>query len=208
MVGFTVSCIGSIPLGYLNLIGFQIYTHMNWEQLLYFLLGVIVEEAIVVYGTLQMVHQLQLSPKWKSGITAFSVFFLIFLAYYFYTAESKNVGNIEEHNAFLQFPVFITGIFLSAVNFAQIPFWMSWNLLLINGNYITASGKRKWFYILGTLMGTFSGMVALILGLDSISGLGLIQITTLSKSIPWLLIILAFFQIYQLVRQQKMSSIS
>jgi hypothetical protein len=76
---------------------------------------------------------------------------------------------------------------------------MSWNLLLTNGNYISVEKTPKWFYVIGTLIGTFSGMLLLISGIKSISNLGFIHNQTISKSIPLLFVCLAFFQIYQLI---------
>ncbi|HKX86053.1 MAG TPA: hypothetical protein VJL37_05240 [Flavobacterium sp.] len=198
-VGFLVSFIGSIPLGYLNLIGFEIYIKTNIEQLMYYLLGVVLIEAIVIYCTLQMMHRLHLNPKWKSRVSVFSILFLFFMAYYFYSADVKIAEKEEVTATLFQFPPFLTGVFLSCINFAQIPFWMSWNLLLTSGNYISVERTPKWFYIIGTLIGTFSGMLILISGIKSISSFGFIHNQTISKSIPLLFICLAFFQIYQLI---------
>jgi hypothetical protein len=198
-VGFLVSFIGSIPLGYLNLIGFDIYMQTGIEQLMYYLFGVVLIEAVVIYCTLQMMHKLHLNPKWKSRVSVFSILFLFFMAYYFYSKDVKIAENTEVTTTLFQFPAFLTGVFLSCLNFAQIPFWMSWNLLLTNGNYISVEKTPKWFYVIGTLIGTFSGMLLLISGIKSISNLGFIHNQTISKSIPLLFVCLAFFQIYQLI---------
>jgi hypothetical protein len=57
----------------------------------------------------------------------------------------------------------LIGFFLSAINFFTSPFWTGWNLYLMNGNYISIVGKLKLFYIVGTLVGTFTGMLSLVL---------------------------------------------
>lgn len=169
------------------------------EQLMYYLFGVVLIEAVVIYYTLQMMHKLHLNPKWKSRVSVFSILFLFFMAYYFYSKDVKIAENTEVTTTLFQFPAFLTGVFLSCLNFAQIPFWMSWNLLLTNGNYISVEKTPKWFYVIGTLIGTFSGMLLLISGIKSISNLGFIHNQTISKSIPLLFVCLAFFQIYQLI---------
>ncbi|WP_300565908.1 hypothetical protein [Flavobacterium sp.] len=203
IVGFLVSFIGSIPLGYLNLIGFQIYLKTNMLQLVFYLFGVIIIEAIVIYRTLQFAHKLNLNLNWKKWISLFSIVFLLFLAYYFYSADSGLNENQMNTFSLLKYPTLFIGLFLSCTNFAQIPFWMSWNLYLVNGNYINNETNARWFYIIGTIIGTFLGMLTLILGIDSISNSGLIHQNTIVKIIPLLFIGLAVFQVFQLIQNKK-----
>jgi uncharacterized protein YacL len=87
---------------------------------------------------------------------------------------------------------------LCGLNFLQIPFWMGWNLYLMNIKSISLVQKFKFYYILGTLVGTFFGMLSAILLLDSLS-----QITfSFSKYImpiiiPLFFMALAVFQAYK-----------
>lgn len=198
-----VSFLGSIPLGYLNLIGFQIYLKTNLTQLVYYLFGVVLVEVIVIYATLEFAHRLELNPKWKQRISVFSIFFLLFLAYYFYMSNANTGEDRHNYSTLLQYPALLTGLFFSCTNFAQVPFWMSWNLYLVNGNYILKGRSLSWFYIFGTLSGTFFGMLALILSIGRISHSGIIHQNTLSKYIPLVFIGLALFQVYQLIRNKK-----
>ena len=202
-VGFAVSFIGSIPLGYLNIVGFQLYTQTDLMQLLYYLFGVVIVEAFVIYGTLQLVDQLNMNAKWKSRITFFSVFFLLFLAFYFYKNKVQNAQNEEEIVVLFRYPTLITGMLLSCFNFAQIPFWTTWNLFLLNGNYISNEKKCVGFYITGTVAGTFVGMLAFILGVNCIADYGLIAHKSVSAYMPLLLVGLAVFQIYQFISQNR-----
>ena len=203
IVGFLVSFIGSIPLGYLNLVGFEIYIKTDLFQLFYYLIGVTLIEAIVIYLTLEFAHRLNLNSKLKKWISIFSILFLLFLAYYFYSSNSNTIENKNDYATLLQYPTLVTGLLLSCLNFAQIPFWMSWNLYLVNGNYINKEGNSSWFYIIGTLVGTFSGMLVLILGIESIANSGVIHQNSISKYIPVLFIGLAIFQAFQLIRNKK-----
>ncbi len=203
IVGFLVSFVGSIPLGYLNLVGFEIYLKTNFFQLFYYLIGVVIIEVIVIYGTLEFAHRLNLNTKWKKWISIFSIFFLLFLAYYFHSSNSNIVENKNDYKELLKYPTILIGLFLSCLNFAQIPFWMSWNLYLVNGNYIYKEGNSSWSYIIGTLIGTFFGMLVLIFGIESVANAGIIHQNTISKYIPLLFIGLALFQVYQFLRNKK-----
>ena len=84
LVGFSVSFIGSIPLGYLNIVGFEIYSVFGVEELLLYLLGVICIEAFVIYFTLIFASRLVNNKKLMKIIDIFGVVFLLVLAYSFY----------------------------------------------------------------------------------------------------------------------------
>jgi hypothetical protein len=72
---------------------------------------------------------------------------------------------------------------------------MGWNLYLMNAKYILLFKNHKFYYIFGTLVGTFFGMLSVIILLDSISQ----KILDYSKwiipiVIPLFFVALAFFQ--------------
>ncbi len=62
-VGFLVSFLGSIPLGYLNVVGFQLYQKKGLTETVLYLLGVILIEAVVIYLTLIFANQLAQNKK-------------------------------------------------------------------------------------------------------------------------------------------------
>ena len=203
VVGFLVSFVGSIPLGYLNFIGFEIYNKSNLTQLLYYLFGVVIIEGIVIYTTLHFANKLILNPKLKKWISIFSIIFLIFIAIYFYPSESKNAQNHNDSSAFLIYPSFIIGLILSSLNFAQIPFWFSWNVFLVNEKYIFSDRNIGFIYVLGTLIGTFSGMLLLVLCLKKITNQGIISDNFISNNIWIIFFALVIFQLFQLFKTKK-----
>ena len=52
VVGFLISFVGSIPLGYLNIIGYEIYIKKGLDSTIQYLFGVVIIEAIVIFSTL------------------------------------------------------------------------------------------------------------------------------------------------------------
>lgn len=186
-VGFLVSFIGSIPLGYLNVVGFNIYKASGITSTLHYLVGVICIEVLVILGTLFFADKLNQNKKFLKGIELFSMLFMFVLAYVFYSnanavQDNKTVITSVSQNFFFY------GIVFSSLNFIQIPFWLSWNLYLINRKYIEVSKTRKYFYVLGTLLGTFLGMLTLILVLNYFSN----QVDFLSKYLIKIIIPLVF----------------
>lgn len=202
LVGFAVSFIGSIPLGYLNLFGYQIYTTSNFNKLNFYLLGVLFVEAIVIYTTLKFSSKISLNPKWKNYISIFSFIFLLVIAILTYNSSSNESNSLDKYNSYLSYSAIISGIILSSLNFAQIPFWMSWNLYLTNENYIISSGKNGLFYVLGTITGTYFGMLAIIFSIEAAKNENVISPNFFTKYIWVIFLVLAIFQLFQIVRNK------
>ena len=201
-VGFIVSFLGSLPLGYLNIIGVEIFYKSGMNALVPYLLGVIVVEAIVIYLTVIFSNQLAENKKLMKAIDFFALFFFLLLAYLFFANANQTT---KEHNYlenYAQYSPFLIGMVLCGLNFLQIPFWMGWNLYLMNAKSISLAQKLKFYYILGTLVGTFFGMLAIIVFLDSLSQ------NTLSFSkyimpvvIPLFFVALAFIQMVKVYKK-------
>lgn len=195
IVGFIVSFLGSLPLGYLNVIGVEVFSKFGMNSLVSFLVGVIIVQTVVVYFTVIFANQLVSNKKLMKGIDFLAVVFLLLLAYLFY---AYSVQTTQDHNylqQYVQYSPFLIGMVLCGLNFLQIPFWVGWNLYLMNANHILLVKKLKYHYILGTLLGTFFGMLAAIVVLDSLSHTAF----SFSKyimpiGIPVFFIVLAFFQ--------------
>lgn len=205
LVGFAVSFIGSIPLGYLNLIGYQIYSTSNFNQLNLYLFGVLIVEALVIYTTLKLSSKISMNPKWKNYISIFSFIFLLGIAILTYTSSSNESNALDKYNAYLSYSAFISGILLSCINVAQVPFWMSWNLYLTNEKYIISSGKNGLFYVLGTISGTYLGMLAIIFSIQAAKDEDFISPTFFSKYIWVIFFVLAMFQLFQIIRNNLKS---
>jgi len=200
--GFLVSFIGSIPLGYLNIIGFEIYDAFGIEELLLYLMGVVFIEGFVVYFTLVFANKLVKNKKLMKIIDFLGVVFLLILAYSFYSLSSGTTTNRNYLEKYGSYSPFLIGLLLSSLNFLQIPFWTGWNLYLINGNYIRTEKSVQFFYLAGILIGTFLGMITLIYFLDSVAQ----NSENFSKYlmpviIPMVFIVLAFIQGYKIFKK-------
>lgn len=187
-VGFLVSFIGSIPLGYLNVVGYEVFKQLGLNETVFYLLGVISIECVVIYLTLIFANQLMNNKKLIQFIEGFSVIFMFVLAYVFYSSASKETTETSVLEKYINYSPYVVGVILSCLNFIQIPFWTGWNLYLLNGKYIEISKSRKYFYVIGTLIGTFAGMLALILSLDYVTN----QTDFLAKYLMKIIIPLVF----------------
>lgn len=168
-VGFLISFIGSIPLGYLNIVGYEVFKKFGIDETVFYLLGVISIELFVIYFTLIFANKLMTNTKLIKFIEGFSVLFMFILAYIFYASASSNTSEQSVLEKYIDYSPYVVGVILSCLNFIQIPFWTGWNLYLLNAKYIEISNSRKYFYVAGTVIGTFAGMLVLILSLNYVT---------------------------------------
>ena len=203
IVGFLISFIGSIPLGYLNVVGFNIFKQAGLTSTLNYLLGIVCIEFIVIYLTLISVNEFTKNGKLNKFINIFSVVFLFILAVVFYFGANNADKNTQEFTA-ISMNYFLIGLLLNSLNFVQIPFWTGWNLYLINNKYINISRLKKYFYIIGTTVGTFLGMLALILTINYfVKHFATINSNIISKIVAIILFGLGLFQLLKLCFKKK-----
>lgn len=169
LFGFIVSFLGSLPLGYLNIVGVEIMSKLGLNSLISYLFGVITVEALVIYFTVVFSVKLIENKVLMRFLDFFAVFFLLLIAYLFYAYSNQTTQENNYLEEYVRYSPFLIGMVLCGLNFLQIPFWLGWNLYLMNGNYILLVRKLKFYYIFGTLTGTFWGMLAIIVLLDSLS---------------------------------------
>lgn len=160
-VGFLVSFIGSLPLGYLNVVGLAIYAS-GFDLLFWYMLGVVSVEAITVFLTLIFAERLAKRQRLMRFIEGFSVLFMFVLAIIFYLGASGDKAHFEAVHVGTMASAYLLGVSLSAVNFLQLPFWTGWNLYLVNKKYVEPTSGNRAAYVVGTAVGTFCGMLAFI----------------------------------------------
>ena len=200
VVGFLVSFVGSIPLGYLNVIGFEIYQKEKLKALILYLTGVIIIEGIIIYSTLLFAKKLAENRKLLRFIDIFSIVFMFVLAGVFFLNHAEPDTGYKKV-IFEHAPILI-GIMFSALNFIQIPFWLGWNLYLINNRYIVVDSNLKYLYVFGTVLGTFFGMLSFVLALDLFSGQnGFLSPKTISLIIPVIFFAMGCFQLFKFFRK-------
>lgn len=182
-LGLVLSYLGSLPMGYLNLVGYQVYQKSGWESMAQYLLGVVVIEMGIIYVTFRFAQKLITYRKLHRALEALSAVFMVVLAVVFFTQpQTLTAVDFQQHATPL-----LLGILLSGVNIIQLPFWTGWNLWLLQKEYLVRN--RVVFYIVGAGIGTFLGMLTLILALDFFAS----QFLTFSRYLFTLILPLFFF---------------
>lgn len=205
-VGFLVSFAGSVPLGYLNIAGYELFSTGGWHALLTYVLGVILIEVVVIYATLVFANRLASEKKLIRGIEIFSIVFMLALAVLFFI-KSESSGEPAFFRKYFIYTPFVIGIILNATNFMQLPFWTAWNLYVVNNGYIRTSNGLKMYYILGTLVGSFSGITIIAVGLDYAGRSSAFVSTYLMPYLlPGVFLLIATYQIILYYRKYHLAS--
>ncbi|MGA9638216.1 LysE family transporter [Flavobacterium sp.] len=202
VIGFIVSFLGSLPFGYLNFVGLEIYSKSGIESLVFFILGIILVEAFVIYFTLIFANKLVNNKRLMKWIDVFGVFFLLIIGYSFYNHASESMRDSSVLDQYITYSTFLIGVVLNCFNFLQLPFWTAWNLYLINERYIVTRGKLKFYYLFGTLVGIFMGMLAVIYFLNTLTTkIGFLTKYLMPVIIPVFFLILAVFQLRKVINK-------
>ena len=145
IVGFLISLIGTLPLGYLNVIGLQLLLKNGHLATIQFILGVVFIEffvlKVVSYGSKWLVQQ----QKLLLFIDIFTILFFSSLAFYFYAT----IGNEQKFSLkqlqLIQVP-FILGVLLNSLNFMQWPYWSGVYLYLFRSEKLKPNSNKNNFF--------------------------------------------------------------
>lgn len=202
LFGFGISFIGSLPLGYLNVIGYELYTKAGFNSLIAFITGVMSIEVIVIYLTLLFAKKISNRKKLLKYIELFSIVFLLLLAVLFYFSHDNQSPQDSILSKYIHYPPYFIGVICSCFNFIQLPFWTGWNLYFVGNKYVVTGKHLKYYYIAGTLVGTFAGMLGFVFLLKTIAGTSEdISANLMKIIIPLIFLGLAIFQTYKFYRK-------
>ena len=158
LLGFIISLMGALPLGYINVIGLQILLEQGTAAVISFISGIVFIEFFVLktvsFGAKWFVKQ----TKLLLFIDFFTIVFFLLIAAYFIT----NIGNQENFSLstlkLAQFP-FILGLLLNSLNFIQWPYWSGIYIYLFRTKKLDPRCNDNSIFIMGAMLGTFLGML-------------------------------------------------
>jgi threonine/homoserine/homoserine lactone efflux protein len=197
LTGLFISFLGSLPLGTLNIAAMQIAISDGIQQAFLFSLGSLTAEIVYVRISLiamDWVRKQQRLFKILEWVTFAIVLALAISS--FYVAMNPSV----EENVILSSSVnrFLLGLFMSAVNPVQIPFWFGWSTVLFTKKILEPKTSNYNSYIIGIGLGTLFGNALFIFGGRLIAD----KITNNQSLLNW--IIGGIFAITALVQLYKM----
>ncbi|HUP13692.1 MAG TPA: LysE family transporter, partial [Niastella sp.] len=130
---------------------------------IYFSIGALLVEIIYVRLSLVAMDWVQRQQRFFNLLQWFTVLIITALAVFnFVAADSEH----PQKNVILShsIPRFWLGIFMSAINPAQIPFWFGWSSALFTKKILQPRNDHYNTYIGGIGLGTFLGNSVFIFG--------------------------------------------
>jgi len=197
--GMSISFLGTLPLGTVNVTATNIAVHNNENDAFLFSSGCIVVETICLCFVLTAMDWVSKKKKLFKAFEWMTLLLILTMAIGSFISAYKMKAFGE--NIFTSYNIspFVLGLLLSSLNPLHVPFWIGWTTILINKGVLTPGKKNYLIYVAAITIGTFVGFALFIFGGNHI-------ITKVGKNqqlINWVigcvLLITAIVQLYKML---------
>jgi hypothetical protein len=198
----TISFVGSLPLGTLNLSVVNYITHHNQVGALNFSVAAIAVEMAVVRVALIALKKIERLKHFYIALSLLACLLLLALALNI-LAAAKAPQQFEVMAPFLNLHPIIVGALLSVSNPLHLPFWMGWTAVLKSKSIL--EDNRASYNIFVAAIGTGTALAFMVYGAAGQYLTGLIGTHQrwLNWSIGITLLLTALMQLYKSFRKWK-----
>lgn len=163
--GFSVSFLGQLPLGNLNVAATQIGVEESIKNAWLFSIAGALVEIVYLRIALSSSHWLMQNKMLFNYLSWFTVILFFILGFLsirkaILQKEAEKKGLLIDNNI----NRFLLGLMLSAINPMQIPFWFFWGTYFINNGVIQPTTGNFNLFTVGAGFGTLAGQVIYIHG--------------------------------------------
>lgn len=163
LLGLSISFVGTLPLGTLNITTFHIAATKNITEALFFIGAAVAVELIVVMLTLSGAN------RFKSGVKTLHYLLLPAAALMVYLSVNSFLSAQSSNNPEMKTTIFplihssiILGFVLSAINPLHIPFWAGWNSYLLTNKSLDNSKGMISLYMIAVAAGSIAGFLVFV----------------------------------------------
>ena len=163
ITGLTISFLGTLPLGTLNIAAMQIAITDGISPAMYFVLGALLVEMVYVRVSLVAMNWVFRHKQLFRWLEWISIVIILALAVSSFIVAADPV---VKKNVLLSSGIhrFWLGVLMSALNPVQIPFWFGWSTVLFTKNVLEHKSSHYNVYIFGIGTGSFIGNLVFIFG--------------------------------------------
>lgn len=201
LTGLLISFLGSLPLGTLNVAIMQISISDGLLPAMYFGLGSLTSEVIYVRLSLIAMDWVRKQKKIFRFFEWVTLFIVLALAVSsFYAALHPQV----KKNIILSSTLhrFWLGLFMSALNPVQIPFWFGWSTVLFSKGILQPKPVQYNVYTIGIGIGTLLGNCVFVFGGMLLSE----KLNTNQNILNWVIggifLVTAIIQVIKMIRHK------
>ncbi len=158
VAGMLVSLAGSLPLGNLNLSAMHVSSQKGWRKAVYFSLGVVGVEVFYLAISFQLIawivshHSVLQTLQWAS------VVILLLLAVSSFRAAFSNKSLGKNRILDNDWPDWLLGAAMSAINPLQFTYWAGWILALSSQGVLLLKPATSSLFITGAGLGTLTAL--------------------------------------------------
>ncbi|MBY0462828.1 MAG: LysE family transporter [Alphaproteobacteria bacterium] len=150
---FGISFVGAIPIGTLNTSVANYVLNYDPFGALWFALGAILVEVVLVRLAVEMIGRLEGLQK-LFRILSFMMCLGILVLSYKTLEAALHMKTFQDVVPFVGMNPFLSGLFLSLINPLHLPFWLGWTAVLKRRDLLKNKAAAYNVYILGIGMGT------------------------------------------------------
>lgn len=163
-LGWLVSFLGQLPLGNMSITATQIRIQEGLKPAYLYMWGVAIVEMIYLRIALTGMYLVFQHPSVFKAIGWITVLFFFILG--ILSTRSALKDHPEKKSVLLQNKVnrFVFGLLLSAMNPAQIPFWLLWSSYLLEWKLLHSTTLQFNIFTIGVGLGTITGLLTYIYG--------------------------------------------
>ena len=163
--GFSISFLGQLPLGNLNVLSTQISVQESFKNAWLFSIAGAIVEVIYLRLALNSSQWMMHNKMLFNYVSWFTV--VLFYVLGFLSIRKAIIQKEAKSKGFLinnKINRFLLGIMLSAVNPMQIPFWFFWGTYFIHNGTVKPTATDFNLFTIGAGLGTLSGQAIYIHG--------------------------------------------
>jgi threonine/homoserine/homoserine lactone efflux protein len=150
---FTISFLGSLPLGSLNITITNISLQTGYYSALNFAIGAILVEILMVKLSYTAIVQLEKYKPLLKKLNWVSIVILITLSIFYIASALKATSSNTTGPIKLEYPI-LWGAILSFLNPLHLPFWMAWSSILKSKGLLTSHLFNQINYLFAIALGT------------------------------------------------------
>jgi threonine/homoserine/homoserine lactone efflux protein len=162
VLGFFLSFLGQLPVGTISLTATQIAVQENFKNAWKYAIGVALIEMIYLRIMLSGIRWMIRHKMLLDIYNWITVIFFLILGIVSLTKAFNEKNNQKALLLNNQIDRFILGICLSAVNAAQLPFWIFWSGYFLSMGWLSPGFGFFNMFMVGTGLGTVLGLVVYI----------------------------------------------
>ncbi|OKS88074.1 LysE family transporter [Mucilaginibacter polytrichastri] len=157
-VAFSISFIGSLPIGTLNASVANFALNNNFTGAFQFGSAAILVEIILVRIALIVIDKLTYLKR-LFLLLSIAVCIVILLLAYRTLEAAFHMKNFEDVLPFVGMNAFYSGLALSLLNPLHLPFWMGWTAVLKGRNVLISTPRAYNLYIIAIGLGTSTSFI-------------------------------------------------